>query len=280
VSLIRSTRLADLAIVRCAKKTTLPSWSEANVLAVSTAEGLCHLEPYVKPSHLQRTYRMSDGLAQVTILVPFDVRVINMSHRDVLMNKGTILGSAHMDHTNMVGVIELTNQTPGDIVSSASTTPAGPPRADWTSTLHLYHLLSEARAQVIATLTPFEAMWNGTLGEMRTPPHRIELLPGAQPVFQTSYRAGKAGREVEKREVERMLKAGVIEPATSEWASPVVLITKKDAETRFCVDYRRLSAVTKNDSYLYRERANVSIALERPESLQLSISTAGTGKFQ
>jgi hypothetical protein len=71
-------------------------------------------------------------------------------------------------------------------------------------------------------------MWNGTLGEMKTPPHRIEIIPGAKPVLQPPYRAGKAGREIEQREVERMLKAGVIEPETSEWAAPVVLITKKD----------------------------------------------------
>jgi hypothetical protein len=193
---------------------------------------------------------MADDLAQVTTIVPFDVRVRNMSHRGVPLNKGIILGLAHMDHTNLVGVVELKDQTAGvDGPPSASTTHGRPPTADWTSALHLDHLPSEARARVIETLTPFEDLWNGTLGEIRTPLHRIEILPGAQPVFQPPYRAAKAGREIEQREVERMLKAGVIQPATSEWASPVVLITKKDGENRFCVDYRRLNALTKKDSY-------------------------------
>jgi hypothetical protein len=154
-----------------------------------------------------------------------------------------------MDHTNIVGLVELTDQTAGDKTPSASTTNAQPPPADWASTLHMDHLPSAARARVIDTLTSFESMWTGTLGEMKTPPHRFEQSPGAQPVFQPPYQAGKAGQEIEQREVERMLKAGVIEPATSEWASPVVLITKKDGETRFFVDYRRLNAVTKKDSY-------------------------------
>jgi len=49
--------------------------------------------------------------------------------------------------------------------------------------------------------------------------------------------------------VNRMLEAKVVRPSTSEWASPVVVVRKKDGSPRFCVDYRRLNAVTKKHSY-------------------------------
>jgi hypothetical protein len=54
---------------------------------------------------------------------------------------------------------------------------------------------------------------------------------------------------VESAEIQRMMKAEVIEPATSEWASPIVLVAKPDLSTRFCVDYRKLNAITVRDYY-------------------------------
>jgi hypothetical protein len=92
-------------------------------------------------------------------------------------------------------------------------------------------------------------MWDGRLGHVETTSHRIWLVPGATPVHSHPYRAGARARESESSEVQRMLKSGVIEPTTSEWASPVVLVPKTDGSMRFCIDYRRLNALTVRDSY-------------------------------
>ena len=58
-----------------------------------------------------------------------------------------------------------------------------------------------------------------------------------------------AYRDTVERELEMMLKEGVIEPCVSEWASPMVIIKKKDDTIRLCVDYRRLNAETMMDAY-------------------------------
>ena len=46
-----------------------------------------------------------------------------------------------------------------------------------------------------------------------------------------------------------MLLQGVIEPTTSQWASPTVLVPKTNGSLRFCVDYRKINTLTVKDTY-------------------------------
>ena len=56
-------------------------------------------------------------------------------------------------------------------------------------------------------------------------------------------------KEAVEKEIEMMLKEGVIEAANSEWASPIVIVKKRDDTIRLCVNYRKLNAMTLVDAY-------------------------------
>ena len=71
----------------------------------------------------------------------------------------------------------------------------------------------------------------------------------ARPIKQSPRRPRLAAREAEGDILEEMLATGVIEPSTSSWALPVCLVKKKDGTFRFCIDYRRVNAVSKKDAY-------------------------------
>jgi len=71
----------------------------------------------------------------------------------------------------------------------------------------------------------------------------------ARPIKQSPRRPPLAAREAEDEILNDMLKTGVIEPSNSPWASPVCLVKKKDGSYRFCIDYRKVNAVSKRDAF-------------------------------
>ncbi|CAL9686088.1 unnamed protein product [Knipowitschia caucasica] len=69
------------------------------------------------------------------------------------------------------------------------------------------------------------------------------------PIKQRAYRTCPEKRAEIERQVGQLLADGLVEESFSPWASPVVLVKKKGGQWRFCIDYRRLNAVTIKDSH-------------------------------
>lgn len=67
------------------------------------------------------------------------------------------------------------------------------------------------------------------------------VLKDDRPVYQQPRRIPFADRAIVDAQISEWLKEKIIQPSTSEYASPVVLVAKKDGSKRLCCDYRKLN---------------------------------------
>lgn len=70
-----------------------------------------------------------------------------------------------------------------------------------------------------------------------------------EPIAVPPYPVSGPRKEFLKEEIDRLVTSEIIEECESPWASPLVLVPKKDGKLRLCVDYRRLNEVTVTDTY-------------------------------
>jgi len=112
-------------------------------------------------------------------------------------------------------------------------------------------LMPEEAAQLMALLIDNRDMFTPSLthpGQANHAPHKINVQ-GHQPVKSHPHQASPKEMVVQSTKISKMLAASVIQPSKGPWASPVVLVTKKDRTTRFCMDYQVLNQLTKKYSY-------------------------------
>ena len=120
------------------------------------------------------------------------------------------------------------------------------------------------------------------------------------PIFIPAYRKSMHERELIKEHVQEMLDAKIIEPSSSPWSSPVLIIPKSDGSKRFCVDTIRKYTASNNTewhkwipfvSLAYRSRVHSSTGYTpfelmfgrkmnrtRIEAKRLPIGTKGIGE--
>ena len=69
------------------------------------------------------------------------------------------------------------------------------------------------------------------------------------PLSQPYRHQNPAVRREEMFQVQQMLSSGVIHPSNSPWASPFIMVKKKDGSLRFSVDFRQLNVATVKDAH-------------------------------
>lgn len=185
---------------------------------------------------------------------PFYVLVSKSSNRHTHLSKNKVVGKAHPAPAAVLSVTDTTYTKVDEDVDipeeGGMKSEDKAPDADWTSSINIGEEYELQQNKIIQMLSEYADMLDGHLGTIRDVKCKIELELDARPFHHVSYRSGKKVCEWEKKKVMKMLSEGVIEPSSAEKASPVVIALKKDGSWRFCVDSRKLNAVTFCDSYL------------------------------
>ena len=112
-------------------------------------------------------------------------------------------------------------------------------------------LNEEEKQQVVNLLIRYKhvfSMNDWDLGTSNDAQHHINT-GSAAPIRQRPRRAAPWKQAEIDRQVNNLLTEGKVQESNSPWASPVVLVTKKDGSQRLCVDYRQLNSVTVKDAF-------------------------------
>jgi hypothetical protein len=91
--------------------------------------------------------------------------------------------------------------------------------------------------------------------------HEINLKTDSRPYYcPWARRFSPAEEKFIKEDLEREVKAGIIEEYDGPWCAPITLAKKKDGSFRKCVDYRKLNDMTERESW---PLPNIEELLER-----------------
>ena len=109
-------------------------------------------------------------------------------------------------------------------------------------------LTNNQQDQLNKLLEEYQDLFDKNLGHCGIVKHEIDTGM-ERPIKQHAYQRPITEKKVIQQEIEKMLEQGAIRESNSSWTSPVVLVKKKNGETRFCVDYRKLNKITRKDCH-------------------------------
>ena len=107
--------------------------------------------------------------------------------------------------------------------------------------------------------------FDGRLGHLPTKVH-IRTEDGQVPISVPMYGSSPEKRRFMDVQIDTWFEQGVIEPSKSPWSAPVV-IAYRNGKPRFCIDYRKLNAVTTPDEFPIPRQSEILSSLSGAQVL-------------
>ena len=144
-----------------------------------------------------------------------------------------------------IGVLEVVSLAEASASASAASHPSNPYQPP------LPECLSPLQQQQLTELfKEYSDVFNQGEDDLGNTPLLEQAIETHGPPLRQPYRQqNPAVRREEMAQVQQMLSSNVIRPSNSPWASPVLMVRKKDGSLRFCVDFRQLNAATVKDAH-------------------------------
>lgn len=243
----------------------IPASSVASIAVTGPACGPAALvEPLSVP--VQGNIQVANTLVNASKTC-FHIQVVNPASRDVWLKPRTRLGTVHGAVTVTSGnQIELDMQCNEVIISCPQEAecqefpspepdqPAAPLREeDLPAGISLTDFpgTPAEKQEALRIFTSYADVFardGEDLGHTTTIQHSIPTSDDI-PVSQRHRRIPPNHLMEVKQHLQELLDKGVIAPSQSSYASPIVLVRKKNGALRMCVDYRLLNAKARRDAY-------------------------------
>ena len=192
---------------------------------------------------------------------PFTV-VEKVGHCDYRIDKN---GEIRLYHANLMKAYVERNQTSSVLISGMQDSDAEKSKGEDDVYFEEYECPNTVRTQtsedvriadsldeiqknqVKALLCEYDDVFTDVPGRTDVGKHEIKLT-SSEPVRSKSYPIPYHKKEILQKEIDEMIRMGVIEPSISPYSSPVVMVPKKDGTVRVCIDYRKVNRITVFDA--------------------------------
>ncbi|KAL8572672.1 hypothetical protein ACOMHN_049801 [Nucella lapillus] len=201
-------------------------------------------------SHLPRGLIVGSCLSSVQGCSCF-VQVANLTDEGITLKPGSIVGTIQRVQADIVPE-EVQVEVSCDrihVCAARSTTPV----CSQECPVDLQHVdcTAEQKAQLERLVLANRDLFcsdDEDLGYTEKVMHRMRLKDDI-PVASTFRRIPPTQLQEVKEHIQTLLSKKIIQQSSSPYASPVVIVRKKDGSIRLCVDYRRLNSKTIPDAY-------------------------------